>query len=61
MKTILLVAALSFASASCVTTKTTVTDPNGTVTVTEVTAPAPGAVDSGAVIFKGIVDERSSK
>jgi hypothetical protein len=50
----LCLSACAVALAGCITTKTTVTDPDGTVTVTEYTGPAPGAIEAG-VATAGII------
>ncbi len=47
---------------SCITSTTTVTDPDGTVTTTKTTAPAPG-YDAAAVVLAGglanrVVDDK---
>jgi hypothetical protein len=54
-RTILTLAALAlmaYSMTSCITTETTITDPDGTTTTTKTTAPAPG-YDSAAVVLAG--------
>lgn len=54
-------ACICWAMSSCVTSKTTVTAPDGTVTVTETTQPAPGVIDAGVGAVGVIVDGHSGK
>lgn len=54
-------ACICWAMSSCVTTKTTVTAPDGTVTVTETTTPAPGSIEAGTHVVDTVVDGKSGK
>jgi len=60
LKTIATLAALAlmaYSMSGCITTETTITDPDGTTTTTRVTAPAPG-YDAAAVVLAGGVAGR---
>ena len=55
LRTIATLAALvlmAYSMTSCITTETTITDPDGTTTTTKTTAPAPG-YDAAAVVLAG--------
>lgn len=52
---------IAWSMTSCVTTKTTVTSPDGTITTTETTAPAPGSIEAAsaaATTAAGIIAEK---
>ena len=54
---VLALALMAYSMTSCITTETTVTDPDGRVTTTKTTAPAPG-YDAAAVVLAGGVAGR---
>lgn len=54
---LLCLSACAVALTGCVTTKTTVTEPDGTVTVTEYSGPAAGAMETTAAIAEIIADK----
>ncbi len=51
----LALAASTFCLTSCITTETTITNPDGTVTTTKTTAPAPGYDSAAVILAHGIV------
>ena len=55
--TLAALALMAWSMTSCITTETTITDPDGTTTTTKVTAPAPG-YDAAAVVLAGGVAGR---
>ena len=48
---------IAYAMTSCVTTETTTTAPDGTVTHLRVTAPAPGAAETASAIAGALASE----